>query len=231
MKSIFKALLHPLAITLVGLIALSLAIWYVGPLIAVAGHAPLESETARLVLILLCVLTIVGHLAYRSWKARKKNAELIDGIVGKPAQKEESPELQILRQRFAEGTAVLKQRRMGGETQGGALDKLAAMGSSRYLYELPWYVFIGAPGSGKTTALINSGLRFPLAEGTGGHQVKGVGGTRNCDWWFSDEAVLLDTAGRYTTQDSDRRRTRVRGVNSWPCSRSSAPASLSMGSC
>jgi type VI secretion system protein ImpL len=35
--------------------------------------------------------------------------------------------------------------------------------------------------------------------------VPGVGGTRNCDWWFSDEAVLLDTAGRYTTQDSDRR--------------------------
>src|SRR5262249_25320875 len=26
---------------------------------------------------------------------------------------------------------------------------------------------------------------------------------RNCDWWFTDEAVLLDTAGRYTTQDSD----------------------------
>ncbi|MEM8799792.1 MAG: type VI secretion system membrane subunit TssM, partial [Pseudomonadota bacterium] len=25
-----------------------------------------------------------------------------------------------------------------------------------------------------------------------------------CDWWFTDEAVLLDTAGRFTTQDSDR---------------------------
>ncbi|KAB2963034.1 type VI secretion system membrane subunit TssM [Zoogloea sp.] len=204
MKSFFKALLHPVAITLIGLIALSLVIWYVGPLVAIAGHAPLESETARLVLIVFCVLAIVGHLAYRSWKARRKNAELIDGIAGKPAQKEESPELQTLRQRFAEGTAVLKQRRLGGDAKGGALDKLAAMGSSRYLYELPWYVFIGAPGSGKTTALINSGLRFPLAEGTAGHQVKGVGGTRNCDWWFSDEAVLLDTAGRYTTQDSDR---------------------------
>ncbi len=30
-----------------------------------------------------------------------------------------------------------------------------------------------------------------------------MGGTRNCDWWFTDEAVLLDTAGRYTTQESD----------------------------
>ena len=34
--------------------------------------------------------------------------------------------------------------------------------------------------------------------------MRGVGGTRNCDWWFTAEAVLIDTAGRYTTQDSDR---------------------------
>jgi len=31
-----------------------------------------------------------------------------------------------------------------------------------------------------------------------------VGGTRNCDWWFTDRAVLIDTAGRYTTHESDR---------------------------
>ena len=76
-------------------------------------------------------------------------------------------------------------------------------GSGRSLYDLPWYVFIGAPGSGKTTALVNSGLKFPLEQRVGKAAVRGVGGTRNCDWWFTDEAVFLDTAGRYTTQDSD----------------------------
>ncbi|HET6786677.1 MAG TPA: type VI secretion system membrane subunit TssM, partial [Aquabacterium sp.] len=69
--------------------------------------------------------------------------------------------------------------------------------------ELPWYIFIGAPGSGKTTALLNAGLTFPLAEKLGQASVRGVGGTRNCDWWFTDESVLIDTAGRYTTQESD----------------------------
>jgi len=78
-------------------------------------------------------------------------------------------------------------------------------GKGREIEELPWYVMIGAPGSGKTTALINSGLRFPLYAKESTPSVPGVGGTRNCDWWFSDEAVLLDTAGRYTTQDSDRK--------------------------
>jgi type VI secretion system protein ImpL len=65
-------------------------------------------------------------------------------------------------------------------------------------------MFIGAPGSGKTTALIHSGLRFPLADRLGTERIRGVGGTRNCDWWFTDEAVLIDTAGRYTTHESDR---------------------------
>ena len=43
--------------------------------------------------------------------------------------------------------------------------------------------------------------RSSSASGKGA--LRGVGGTRNCDWWFTDEAVFLDTAGRYTTQDSD----------------------------
>ncbi|MGH8294296.1 MAG: type VI secretion system membrane subunit TssM, partial [Steroidobacteraceae bacterium] len=54
-----------------------------------------------------------------------------------------------------------------------------------------------------TTVLVNSGLHFPLAQKFGKEAVRGVGGTRNCDWWFTDEAILLDTAGRYTTQDSN----------------------------
>jgi type VI secretion system protein ImpL len=92
-----------------------------------------------------------------------------------------------LRERFEEGVGTLKKHRRAGHS----------------LYELPWYIIIGAPGSGKTTALVNSGLKFPLETGVGRNALKGVGGTRNCDWWFTDEAVFLDTAGRYTTQDSD----------------------------
>lgn len=71
----------------------------------------------------------------------------------------------------------------------------------RWLYQLPWYVVLGPSGSGKTTAILNSGLRFPLAGRQGAGPLRGIAGTRYCDWWFTDEAVLIDTAGRYTTQD------------------------------
>lgn len=64
------------------------------------------------------------------------------------------------------------------------------------LYALPWYVIVGPPGSGKTTALQQSGLQFPKSSVKGG--LRGVGGTRNCDWWLSSQGVLLDTAGRWT---------------------------------
>ena len=70
------------------------------------------------------------------------------------------------------------------------------------VYELPWYVIIGPPGAGKTTALHNCGLHFPVAQELGSAPLRGIGGTRTTDWWFTDRAVLIDTAGRYTTQDT-----------------------------
>lgn len=64
------------------------------------------------------------------------------------------------------------------------------------LYALPWYLVVGQPAAGKSTMLYQSGLNFPYAEREG-VRVAGLGGTRNCDWFFSSDAVLLDTAGRY----------------------------------
>ena len=88
-----------------------------------------------------------------------------------------------------------------------AMTRLKAETGGRrgYLYSRPWYVIIGAPGAGKTTALLNSGLRFPYSDAA----LKGIGGTRNLDFWFADQAVLVDTAGRYTSQDSDQDRDRA----------------------
>lgn len=81
-----------------------------------------------------------------------------------------------------------------------ALATLKRTGGKSYLYDLPWYVIIGPPGAGKTTALVNSGIEFPVSQT---EAVSGFAGTRYTDFWFAEDAVLIDTAGRYTTQDSD----------------------------
>jgi type VI secretion system protein ImpL len=109
------------------------------------------------------------------------------------ARPERRAEIQELQRQLQQGMAALKTSKLGRGKQSGA----AA------LYSLPWYVIIGPPGAGKTTALRASGLVFPYQNAQGGG-VRGVGGTRNCDWWFTNEAILLDTAGRYTTESDDR---------------------------
>ena len=62
------------------------------------------------------------------------------------------------------------------------------------LYVLPWYLIIGESGTGKTSAINNARLSSPMAE-IG--RKKGLTSTRNCDWWFFQEAIILDSAGRY----------------------------------
>ena len=82
-----------------------------------------------------------------------------------------------------------------------ALGELSKRGKGA-LYDLPWYVIIGPPGAGKTTIIKKSGLNLV----GDADAIRGTGGTRDCDWWFTDDAVLIDTAGRYTSQDSDAKR-------------------------
>lgn len=62
------------------------------------------------------------------------------------------------------------------------------------LYVLPWYMMIGAPGSGKSTALARIGFFSPVCET---NQKLADQETENIDWWYFDKAVVIDTAGRY----------------------------------
>ena len=185
-----KWLISPGVLGTLGLMILTVLIWWVGPLLGPGQFKPLSGWVARTVFIALAWLGWVAWLVWRTMRLRRANAALLRGIsTGATATERES---QALQERFQEAAAKLRTAGKG---------RPSWMSSTSSLYELPWYVFVGAPGSGKTTALQNAGLQFLLTDGA--NAVKGVGGTRNCDWWFTSDAVLIDTAGRYATQDSD----------------------------
>ncbi len=141
----------------------------------------LRDAWIRLLLIGIVALCFAAAAAWRWWRGRKASAS-IGTELAEPTPEEAEGDL--LSGRMQDALVRLKQ---------------TANGKRDYLYAKPWYLIIGPPGAGKTTALINSGVRFPWSDSA----LKGVGGTRNLDFWFADEAVLVDTAGRYTTQDSD----------------------------
>jgi type VI secretion system protein ImpL len=182
-------------IALVGLLLLSVLIWLGGPYLGIGDSQPLASPVTRLVVIIVLLAVWVVCLQIQQLRLRSKTAKMSGDLAGQDAGAAAAPgddrsasERAQLATRFQEAVDTLRKSRHGGGN----------------LYTLPWYVVIGPPGSGKSTLLQNSGLNFPLSDRFGKEALRGIGGTRNCDWWFTEEAVFLDTAGRYTTQDSDR---------------------------
>ncbi|MFK3737276.1 type VI secretion system membrane subunit TssM [Massilia sp. TN1-12] len=159
------------------LVAAQLLQWPIGVPLAIFGIA----------------LLIGAGLWY--WRRRghaRKAGQLGDMIEQQTAAAPDAAqrqETEVIRKRLLDAIATIKG------------SKLGQLSGNAALYELPWYMIIGNPAAGKSTAIASSGLQFPFADSK---VVQGVGGTRNCDWFFTTEGILLDTAGRYSVVDDDR---------------------------
>lgn len=191
-RKFLRAVFSGIGITVMVAVVLSLCLWFLGGFLGFGEARPFDSVTGRLVgMAVLWIFALLVVLVILL-TAKKRDLVLAEDIVTAtdPVSLGDdvvSSELTEMRTKLKTALARLRKSK----------------GGRRHLYELPWYVIIGPPGAGKTTAIVNSGLQFPLADEMGAGAVGGVGGTRNCDWWFTNNAVLVDTAGRYTTQESD----------------------------
>mgnify|MGYP000250608302 CR=1 FL=1 len=197
LRTYLSSLLRPASLLiLLILVVISALVLLWGGVITVAGITPFENTAPRVILAVFLLLgfflvTFVRHLLTRRANAKLINSMLANDELVSMGSDLSADEVELIRERFEGALKTLRDNPLHGAH------------SRNYLFELPWYIIIGPPGTGKTTILRNSGLDFPLAEG--GHEaIQGVGGTRNCDWWISNDGVLIDTAGRYTTQDVNR---------------------------
>jgi hypothetical protein len=98
-------------------------------------------------------------------------------VVADPAKR---ARLDDLRKKYEEGVEKFRQ-------------------AGKDLHSLPWYLLVGPAGSGKTEAMRHCKVGFPP-----GLQdcFQGAGGTMNMHWWFTNYAVVLDTAGRMFMEDA-----------------------------
>lgn len=195
MKRLLDLIKNKIFLGLLGVIALGLVIWFGADFVKFGEDNATLSPTVRLILILGVLLIWLVIQMISMFLSQRRNSGMLNALQESqvnPDEEKRDQELAALNQRFRDGMAILRKAKFDSSN-----GKVA-------LYQLPWYIIIGPPGAGKTTALVNSGLEFPLADSHGKGALGGIGGTRNCDWWFTNEAVLIDTAGRYTTQDSHK---------------------------
>ncbi len=137
-----------------------------------------------LVLAALLVFAFRGLMMLKDRAKAIPFGNLIKGAAGRSPAGVADPakvaRLDDLRKKFEEGVEKFKS-------------------AGKDLYSLPWYLLVGPAGSGKTEALRHCKVGFPP-----GLQdcFQGAGGTLNMHWWFMNQAVVLDTAGRMFMEEA-----------------------------
>lgn len=161
--------------------AVTLLLWYVGPLLSIADHRPWAAVENRLLSICVVLLgwglsMALGHSRPSARAARPEDNDQEVRWRGKDERRE-------LHRRFTEAWRTLK--------------RAPLLRGRRHT--LPWYLLLGPEQAGKTSLLNCSGLDFPLELG---EQRRGAdpASTEYADWRFAEHAVLVDTAGRYLSQ-------------------------------
>lgn len=191
------------SMSIIGISVLCLAIGFVTPLLALGDVHPFAPLWVRLTLIGFILLMYALYGLYRLWRALRMDEQLLRRFLHPrgeevPVAGEIKADLRTVNHIVTQAIRQLRQLRVDMPGWRKIFE------GKRFLYELPWFMVVGSPGDGKTTALLNTGLQFPLAEQM--EQTSRIltvpgGGTLHCDWWFTNEAVLIDTAGRYARHD------------------------------
>jgi len=168
-----------IGLVIVGLIALWIALSPVVALIVLGG--------------LLGVLLLVGLFLFLVKRSREKKAAAFGGELR--GQSGTAPNQIVDPARRARLEELAQSFEKG-------LEKFRAVGKN--LYDMPWYVIVGEPGAGKTEAIRHSNVGFPPGMQD---EFQGVGGTINMNWWFTNQAVILDTAGRLLFEEVEAGQT------------------------
>lgn len=206
------------SMSIIGVSILCLTIGFVSPLLSLGDVRPFAPLWVRVTLIGFILMMYALYGLYRLWRALRVDEQLLRRFLHPrgddvPIAGEIKADLRTVNRIVTQAIRQLKQLRVDIPGWRKIFE------GRRFLYELPWFMVVGSPGDGKTTALLNTGLQFPLAEQM--EQTSRIltvpgGGTLHCDWWFTNEAVLIDTAGRYARHDdSDDGNATQRNAGEW----------------
>ncbi|TWC17331.1 MULTISPECIES: type VI secretion system membrane subunit TssM [unclassified Pseudomonas] len=193
MKFLFRkvgAWLRPTWVwTLLLALCAALLVWFLGPLLAVDDYKFWASPTARLLTISALLLGWGLAMVFINGSTVASAApQAIDTDRNhRLRQASMNDERRKLHSRFKQALRL-------------PTASPAQAGHNLNLHNsLPWYLLIGPPSGGKTSLLDCSGIDF-FVNKPARKPIDGASATRYCDWYFSEQAVMVDTPGRYLTQ-------------------------------
>lgn len=139
---------------------------------------------AGLIILGLTIYLVLRWIAGRKTSRFQQELSASPAGTGNGADPAESARREEFRQKFTAGLKTLTD-------------------SGKNLTRFPLYLMVGEPGAGKTEAIRHSSIRFPQGIND---LLQGVGGTYNMDWWFTNDAIILDTAGALLLEQSNKAR-------------------------
>ena len=147
------------------------------------------------ILLILGLAVVVGVLCLLGW--------LVSKMFGRGSRKRQKKLETELASGAESGKVSMSLRaavKSNNEKFFSAIKEMRKLGIS--IYDLPWYVVIGDSGCGKTKLINEGGLTFSTGKPEG-YQL----GTLNYNWWFTEDAIFVDMAGRLCNpqDDSDHR--------------------------
>lgn len=187
-KAIWNFLKTPWVIGLIITILASLFLWYVGPLIAVSDYILFQSATARFIGIVFLFFLWGLFIALNSQRQQRKslaNPDLAKKITQDKQGKTE----------FSDAAKAIKNK-IKYIIKTVTTATLYEHNTTRSRYALPWFLMLGTKDSGKTSFLLNSGLKFPINKETDRH-LYDLKATENVEALFSNEAVFIDIPGNF----------------------------------
>ena len=188
LKSLWNFLKTPWVIGLLITILASLFLWFAGPLIAVSDYILFQSTTARLIGIAFLFFLWGLLLALQNQRKQRKaleNPDLLEKVIQEKQGKEALTEAnKYIRDKVK---YILKT-----VTTASLYES-----NNRSRYSLPWFLVLGTKDSGKTSFLLNSGVKFPINKETDRHLYE-LKVTNNVEAFFSNDAVFIDTPGNFT---------------------------------
>ncbi|MCS5583733.1 MAG: hypothetical protein NZ777_09485, partial [Pseudomonadales bacterium] len=106
-------------IEVIGIVAVSGLIWFVGPLVAIGGNVPLETESSRWLLILTVIVLWALNILRRYLVARRNNQKMIEDLSALESSETlvsdtSEDEIEILNKDFKEALGILKESRSKG---------------------------------------------------------------------------------------------------------------------